>query len=82
MTTPAGMKTIILEWTEICDHTLKVTVPEDFDPADLDNFDRYPDLYDDLAEFDSESYDGCTRESAFIREVVEYDPRASTLYLD
>ncbi|KZM68850.1 hypothetical protein [Nocardia terpenica] len=74
------MKTIILEWIDISDHSLKVTVPEDFDPDDIDS--EYEDLYDDLAEFDSESYNGCTREGAYIRKVVKYDPQASTLYLD
>ena len=65
------MRTVLVTWTEISQHTARVQVPVDADTDDLD-------LENRLAELDNDGFQGLEREIQSV-VTVEHDPDAEVL---
>lgn len=65
------MRTVLVTWTEISQHTARVQVPVDADTDELD-------LENRLAELDNDGFQGLEREIQSV-VAVEFDPDAEVL---
>ena len=65
------MRTVLIQWTEISQHTARVQVPIDSDTEELD-------LENRLAELDDDGFQGLEREIQSV-VTVEHDPSAEVL---
>ncbi|WP_141564231.1 hypothetical protein [Mycolicibacterium palauense] len=65
------MRTVLIQWTEISQHTARVQVPVDSDTEELD-------LENRLAELDDDGFQGLEREIQSV-VAVEHDPNAEVL---
>lgn len=68
---PDGMKTLLIEWTEESEHRVKVQVPSDLDPDDID-------LENQLAELANDGFIGLQRTLGSVI-TTEHDAMAEVL---